>query len=209
MGILDLLRPRRKDDAMPQNTWLVVGLGNPGAQYAGNRHNVGQMVADELAARIGATFKSHKTPSRVAEGFLGPGRPKLVIAKPNGYMNTSGGPVSALLKFYSLGVDRLIVLHDELDIPFDTVRLKRGGGHGGHNGLRDIQKATGSPDFTRVRVGIGRPPGRMDAADFVLRDFAGPERDALPNLRSDAADAVEAVVEHGLVAAQQRFHSPA
>jgi PTH1 family peptidyl-tRNA hydrolase len=209
VNLLDRLLHRRKDEVVSDNTWLVVGLGNPGAQYAGNRHNVGQMVADELAARIGATFKSHKTPSRVAEGFLGPGRPKLVIAKPNGYMNTSGGPVSALLKFYSLGVDRLIVLHDELDIPFDTVRLKRGGGHGGHNGLRDIQKATGSPDFTRVRVGIGRPPGRMDAADFVLRDFAGPERDALPNLRSDAADAVEAVVEHGLVAAQQRFHSPA
>ncbi|MGR0318343.1 aminoacyl-tRNA hydrolase [Agromyces sp. ZXT2-3] len=194
---------------MPDNTWLVVGLGNPGAQYAGNRHNVGQMVVDELAARIGATFKSHKTPSRVAEGFLGPGRPKLVLAKPNGYMNTSGGPVSALLKFYSLGVDRLIVVHDELDIPFDTVRLKRGGGHGGHNGLRDIQKAAGSPDFTRVRVGIGRPPGRMDAADYVLRDFAGPERADLPNLLSDAADAVEAVVSDGLVAAQQRFHSPA
>jgi PTH1 family peptidyl-tRNA hydrolase len=209
VNLLDRLLHRRKDEVVSDNTWLVVGLGNPGAQYAGNRHNVGQMVADELAARIGATFKSHKTPSRVAEGFLGPGRPKLVIAKPNGYMNTSGGPVSALLKFYSLGVDRLIVLHDELDIPFDTVRLKRGGGHGGHNGLRDIQKATGSPDFTRVRVGIGRPPGRMDAADFVLRDFAGPERDALPNLRSDAADAVETVVEHGLVAAQQRFHSPA
>ncbi|GGI48676.1 PTH1 family peptidyl-tRNA hydrolase [Agromyces flavus] len=209
MNLLDRLLHRRKDEVVSDNTWLVVGLGNPGAQYAGNRHNVGQMVADELAARIGAAFKSHKTPSRVAEGFLGPGRPKLVIAKPNGYMNTSGGPVSALLKFYSLSVDRLIVVHDELDIPFDTVRLKRGGGHGGHNGLRDIQKATASPDFTRVRVGIGRPPGRMDAADFVLRDFAGPERAALPNLLSDAADAVEAVVEDGLVAAQQRFHSPA
>lgn len=209
MNLIDRLLHRRKDDVVPDNTWLVVGLGNPGAQYAGNRHNVGQMVVDELAARIGATFKSHKTPSRVAEGFLGPGRPKLVLAKPNGYMNTSGGPVSALLKFYSLGVDRLIVVHDELDIPFDTVRLKRGGGHGGHNGLRDIQKAAGSPDFTRVRVGIGRPPGRMDAADYVLRDFAGPERADLPNLLSDAADAVEAVVSDGLVAAQQRFHSPA
>ena len=209
MNLLDRLLHRRKDEVVSDNTWLVVGLGNPGAQYAGNRHNVGQMVADELAARIGATFKSHKTPSRVAEGFLGPGRPKLVLAKPTGYMNTSGGPVSALLKFYSLGVDRLIVVHDELDIPFDTVRLKLGGGHGGHNGLRDIQKAAGSPDFTRVRVGIGRPPGRMDAAEYVLRDFAGSERDALPNLRSDAADAVEAIVEHGLVAAQQRFHSPA
>ena len=115
----------RKDDAaMAENTWLVVGLGNPGAQYAGNRHNVGQLTLDELASRIGATFKSHKTPSRVAEGFLRPGGPKLVLAKPNSYMNTSGGPVSALLKFYSLPVDRLVVVHDELDIPFDTERLK-------------------------------------------------------------------------------------
>lgn len=208
MGILDRFRRHRKDEAVAENTWLVVGLGNPGAQYAGNRHNVGQMVADELAARIGAGFKSHKTPSRVAEGFLRPGGPKLVIAKPNGYMNTSGGPVSALLKFYSLTVDRLIVIHDELDIPFDAVRLKRGGGHGGHNGLRDIQKAAGSPEFTRVRVGIGRPPGRQDAADFVLKDFVGAERQALPNLLSDAADAVEAVASDGLVAAQQRFHAP-
>jgi PTH1 family peptidyl-tRNA hydrolase len=209
VNLLDRLLHRRKEPVVSDNTWLVVGLGNPGAQYAGNRHNVGQMVADELAARIGASFKSHKTPSRVAEGFLGPARPKLVLAKPNSYMNTSGGPVSALLKFYSLGVDRLIVVHDELDIPFDTVRLKRGGGHGGHNGLRDIQKAAGSPEFTRVRVGIGRPPGRMEAADYVLRDFAGAEREALPNLLSDAADAVESIVSDGLVAAQQRFHSPA
>ena len=209
MGLLDRLRPRRKDDPVPDNTWLVVGLGNPGAQYAANRHNVGQMVADELASRVGATFKSHKTSSRVAEGFLGPGGPKLVIAKPNSYMNTSGGPVSALLKYYSLPVDRLIIVHDELDIPFDTVRLKQGGGHGGHNGVRDVSKATDAGDFTRVRVGIGRPPGRQDSADFVLKDFSGTERQALPNLLSDAADAVEAIVEHGLVAAQQRFHSPA
>jgi PTH1 family peptidyl-tRNA hydrolase len=209
VNLIDRLLHRRKDEVVSDNTWLVVGLGNPGTQYAGNRHNVGHMVVDEIAARIGAGFKSHKTPSRVAEGFLGPGRPKLVLAKPNGYMNTAGGPVSALLKFYSLGVDRLVVVHDELDIPFDTVRLKLGGGHGGHNGLRDVQKAAGSADFTRVRVGIGRPPGRMDAADFVLRDFSGAEREALPNLLADAADAVEAVVTDGLVAAQQRFHSPA
>jgi PTH1 family peptidyl-tRNA hydrolase len=208
MGLFDRLRPRRKDHAVADNTWLVVGLGNPGAQYAATRHNVGQMVADELASRIGATFKSHKTPSRVAEGFIGPGGPKLVIAKPNGYMNTSGGPVSALLKYYSLPVDRLVIVHDELDIPFDTVRLKQGGGHGGHNGVRDVSKATDG-GFTRVRVGIGRPPGRQDSADFVLKEFSGTERQALPNLVSDAADAVEAVVEHGLVAAQQRFHSPA
>lgn len=197
----------RKDADVAQNTWLVVGLGNPGAQYAGNRHNVGQMVLDELASRLGATFKSHKTPSRVAEGFLRPGGPKLVLAKPNSYMNTSGGPVSALAKFYDVPAERLIVVHDELDIPFDAVRLKQGGGHGGHNGLRDISKALG-PDFLRVRVGIGRPPGRQDAADFVLKDFSGTERQALPNLLSDAADAVEAIAEQGLVAAQQRFHAP-
>jgi len=209
MGLLDRWRARRKDDVVPENTWLVVGLGNPGAQYAGNRHNVGQMVADELAARLGASFKTHKTPSRVAEGFLRPGGPKLVIAKPNGFMNTSGGPVSALLKYYSLPADRLVLLHDELDIPFDTVRLKQGGGHGGHNGVRDVSKATDDGDFIRVRIGVGRPPGRQDAADFVLKDFSGTERQSLPSLVSDAADAVEAIVEHGLVAAQQRFHSPA
>nr|GLJ73999.1 peptidyl-tRNA hydrolase [Agromyces mediolanus] len=192
---------------MAQNTWLVVGLGNPGAQYAGNRHNVGQMVLDELAGRLGAPFKSHKTPSRVAEGFLRPGGPKLVLAKPNSYMNTSGGPVSALAKFYDVPAERLVVVHDELDLPFDTVRLKQGGGHGGHNGLRDISKALGA-DYLRVRVGIGRPPGRQDPADFVLKDFSGTERQSLPNLLADAADAVEAIADDGLLAAQQRFHAP-
>lgn len=200
-------RRRREDPEVAQNTWLVVGLGNPGAQYAGNRHNVGQMVLDELAGRLGAPFKSHKTPSRVAEGFLRPGGPKLVLAKPNSYMNTSGGPVSALAKFYDVPAERLIVVHDELDLPFDTVRLKQGGGHGGHNGLRDISKALGA-DYLRVRVGIGRPPGRQDPADFVLKDFSGTERQSLPNLLADAADAVEAIADEGLLAAQQRFHAP-
>ncbi|MFD6054681.1 aminoacyl-tRNA hydrolase [Agromyces sp. NPDC060279] len=200
-------RRGREDPEVAQHTWLVVGLGNPGAQYAGNRHNVGQMVLDELAGRLGTAFKSHKTPSRVAEGFLRPGGPKLVLAKPNSYMNTSGGPVSALTKFYDVPAERLIVVHDELDLPFDTVRLKQGGGHGGHNGLRDISKALGA-DYLRVRVGIGRPPGRQDPADFVLKDFSGTERQSLPNLLADAADAVEAIADDGLLAAQQRFHSP-
>lgn len=200
-------RRGREDPEVAQHTWLVVGLGNPGAQYAGNRHNVGQMVLDELAGRLGTAFKSHKTPSRVAEGFLHPGGPKLVLAKPNSYMNTSGGPVSALAKFYDVPAERLIVVHDELDLPFDTVRLKQGGGHGGHNGLRDISKALGA-DYLRVRVGIGRPPGRQDPADFVLKDFSGTERQSLPNLLADAADAVEAIADDGLLAAQQRFHSP-
>lgn len=195
-------------NSVPGNTWLVVGLGNPGPGYASHRHNVGQMVVDELASRIGATFKKHKTPAQVAEGFLRPGGPKLVLAKSNSYMNTSGGPVAALLKFYSLPLERLIVVHDELDIPFDTVKLKAGGGHGGHNGLRDIAKAAGSPEYVRVRVGVGRPPGRQDPADFVLQGFSSTERAVLPNLLSDAADAVELVITDGLLAAQQKVHAP-
>ncbi|CAD6002412.1 Peptidyl-tRNA hydrolase [Agreia sp. COWG] len=167
------------------------------------------MVLDELARRIGAKFGRHKANATVAEGFLRPGGPKLVLAKPNSFMNNSGGPVSQLLNFYSLGADRLIVVHDELDIPFDTLRLKTGGGPGGHNGVRDIISAAGTPDFIRVRVGVGRPPGRMDAADFVLRDFSGTERTTLPILLVDAADAVEKIADDGLTAAQQQFHSPA
>lgn len=194
---------------MPGDVWLVVGLGNPGPGYAGNRHNVGQMALDVLAHRIGARFGTHKTNSMVAEGRAVPGGPRYVLAKPNTFMNLSGGPTASLLAYYDLDVANLIVLHDELDIPFDTIKLKRGGGHGGHNGIRDIAAASGSPEFTRVRIGIGRPPGRMAAADFVLRDFIGAEREVLPNLLEDAADAVELVVSDGLEAAQLRFHTAA
>jgi PTH1 family peptidyl-tRNA hydrolase len=165
------------------------------------------MVLAQLADRVRAPFKSHKTNAAVAEGRSFAGGPRLVLAKPNTFMNVSGGPVAALLKFYSLDVSRLIVVHDELDIPFDTVKLKQGGGHGGHNGLRDIIQATGSGDFLRVRVGIGRPPGRQPAADFVLRDFSGVEREVLPNLLGDAADAVELIAREGLTAAQLKFHT--
>ena len=192
---------------MSDRTWLVAGLGNPGPGYAGHRHNVGQLVVDELATRIGATFGRHKTQSLVAEGRVEPGAPKLVLAKSTGFMNASGGPVSRLLKFYSLAPDRLIVVHDELDLPFDTIRLKSGGGPGGHNGLRDVISAVG-PDFIRVRIGIGRPPGRQDPADFVLSTFSKAERELLPTIVADAADAVEQVVADGLVAAQQRWHAP-
>lgn len=193
---------------MADRTLIVVGLGNPGPDYAGNRHNVGQMVLDELASRMGATFKKHKTPNQVAEGRLVPGGPRFVLAKPGSFMNTSGGPVSSVLGFYSATPADLVVVHDELDLPFDTVRLKGSGGHGGHNGLRDIIKATGTNEFSRVRVGIGRPPGRQDPADYVLRDFSAAEKKSLPILLADAADAVEAIAELGLVAAQQRVHAP-
>ncbi|CAN5311357.1 aminoacyl-tRNA hydrolase [soil metagenome] len=189
--------------------WLVVGLGNPGPEYAGNRHNVGQMVLDELATRLSSSFKAvGRTNARVAEGRVVPGGPRFVLAKPNSYMNNSGGPVAALLAYYSMAPSQLIVVHDELDIPFDTLRLKFGGGHGGHNGIRDIAAATGTGDFARVRVGVGRPPGRQSAADFVLRDFTPTERAVLPNILSDAADAVEHIAAEGLTAAQQRFHAP-
>ncbi|HEY0259038.1 MAG TPA: aminoacyl-tRNA hydrolase [Lacisediminihabitans sp.] len=192
---------------MDTTQWLVVGLGNPGPDYASNRHNVGQMVLAELADRMHASFRSHKTNSMVAEGRTGLEGPRLILAKPNSFMNLSGGPVAGLLKFFSLDPSRLIVVHDELDIPFDRIRLKFGGGHGGHNGLRDIVSAVGTGDFTRVRVGIGRPPGRQAAADFVLHDFGSTERSVLPSLLTDAADAVESIARDGLTAAQLRFHT--
>ncbi|MCQ6269825.1 aminoacyl-tRNA hydrolase [Pseudarthrobacter sp. R1] len=188
------------------DTWLIVGLGNPGAQYQGNRHNVGQMVLDELAGRVGAGFKTHKARAQVVEGRLGIGSPRVVLAKPMSYMNVSGGPVSALASFYGITPDHVVAVHDEIDIPFNTVKLKTGGGEGGHNGLRDISKALGTKDYLRVRVGVGRPPGRMDTADYVLRDFGTAELKELPFLLDEAADAVELLLREGLTSAQQKFH---
>lgn len=171
---------------------------------------MGQFVVDELAKRLGASFSRHnKANARTAEGRTAPGGPKLVLAKSNGYMNTSGGPVSQLVDYYGIDVDHVVVVHDELDLPFDTLKLKVGGGHGGHNGLRDISAALGDPGYLRVRVGIGRPPGRQDAADFVLKDFAGSEREVLPVLVGDAADAVELIASEGMQAAQLRVHTAA
>jgi PTH1 family peptidyl-tRNA hydrolase len=166
------------------------------------------MVLDVLAKRTNATFKSHKAHALVAEGKLGQGfdAPKLVLAKSLGYMNTSGGPTANLLKFYDLQPEQLIVIHDELDIDAGTIKIKFSGGHGGHNGLRDIISAIGN-DYIRIRVGIGRPPGRMDAADYVLKDFSSTEKQELPTIIELAADAVEEIITKGLTEAQQRFHS--
>lgn len=198
--------------------WLVVGLGNPGAQYAGNRHNLGAMVVEELARRTGSTLgrpgglAGRRPQATVAEARLGtlpggaPG-PRVVLARPTTYMNESGGPVAALARYYGVPPERTVLVHDELDIPFADVRVKQGGGEGGHNGLRDTSRALGTRDYVRVRVGIGRPPGRMDAADYVLHDFGSGERADVPWLVDHAADAVEAVVLEGLHVAQQRFHT--
>jgi PTH1 family peptidyl-tRNA hydrolase len=192
---------------MTNDTYLVVGLGNPGAGYAGNRHNVGQMVTDVLAKRIGAAWKTHKAGAVVAEGRLGFGGPKVILAKSNSYMNTSGRPVSGLMKFYDVPLSTLIVIHDELDIPAAAVRIKVGGGHAGHNGLRDINSACGGPEFIRVRVGIGRPPGQMETADFVLKDFGTAEKKELPVTLEISADAVEEIAKLGVISAQQRLHA--
>ena len=192
---------------MTSDTWLVAGLGNPGPGYAHNRHNVGQMVVDELASRMGGKFKTHSSRSQILEGRLGIGGPKLILAKPMTYMNLSGGPVGNLAKFFGIGPSHVIAVHDEIDIPFDTVKLKIGGGEGGHNGLRDISKALGTKEYLRVRVGVGRPPGRMDTADFVLKDFSKDEKKDLPFLIDNAADAVEHLVRLGLEAAQLKVHT--
>jgi PTH1 family peptidyl-tRNA hydrolase len=167
------------------------------------------MVLDILAQRTSATFKLHKAHAMVAEGKLGVGfdAPKLVLAKSLGYMNTSGGPTANLLKFYDLKPENLIVIHDELDIDAATLKIKFSGGHGGHNGLRDIISAIGN-DFIRLRVGIGRPPGRMETSDFVLQNFNSTEREELPTTLEIAADMIEAITTSGLAEAQQKYHSP-
>jgi PTH1 family peptidyl-tRNA hydrolase len=187
--------------------WLVVGLGNPGREYAGHRHNVGFLVADLLASRLGAKFgRSKRAHAEVAEGRLGFGGPKLILAKPLTYMNLSGAPVSQLVQFFKVPVDNVLALHDELDLPYGQVRAKRGGGEGGHNGLRSMSKSLGTKEYARVRFGVGRPPGRQDPADFVLSDFTAAERKELEFLVDRAADVAEAVVLEGVEWAQNKYH---
>lgn len=186
---------------------LVVGLGNPGPQYELTRHNAGFLVADLLAERVGGKLKAHRASGNradVLEGRLAGAA--VVLAKPRSYMNESGGPVSSVARFYKIPAENVIVIHDELDLPFATLRLKRGGGEGGHNGLRSTTSALGTKDYVRVRFGIGRPPGRQDPADYVLREFATAEHKELEFLIDRAADAVETILTDGLEAAQNRWN---
>src|ERR1700757_3783965 len=189
---------------MADERWIIAGLGNPGPEYAGTRHNAGQMVLAELAGRMGARFKAHRTRNDIAEGRLA--GQLVTLARPQSYMNLSGGPVAALAAFYKVPPERIVVLHDELDIPFGAVRLKLGGGDNGHNGLRSITGALGTRDYYRVRFGIGRPPGRWDPAVSVLRDFPAAKRKALPFYVDRAADATETLLAKGLAAAQNVYH---
>lgn len=189
---------------MADERYLIVGLGNPGPRYAANRHNIGFAVVDMLAHRTGARFKAHKSRCEIAEIRLA-GQP-VVLAKPMSFMNESGGPVVNAAKFFKVDVEHIAVAHDELDLPFGSLRLKRGGGEGGHNGLRSMSASLGSKEYARVRFGIGRPPGRQDPADYVLRDFATAERKELAYFLDRAADAVEALISNGLEAAQNTFN---
>ena len=189
---------------MADERYLVVGLGNPGPRFAATRHNIGFAVVDLLASRAGVRLKAHRAHADVAETRLA-GVP-VVLAEPRSYMNESGGPVVGVARFYKVPVERIFVVHDELDLPFGSLRLKAGGGDGGHNGLRSLSTSLGGRDYTRVRFGIGRPPGRQDPADYVLREFTPAERKELPYLVDRAADAVEALLADGLEATQNAYN---
>jgi peptidyl-tRNA hydrolase, PTH1 family len=190
---------------MADDSWLIVGLGNPGPDYSGNRHNAGFLVVDLLAQRMGAKFKAHKGRADLVEGRLDGSR--VILAKPKAYMNESGGPVASMRDFFKVPVDHIVAVHDELDIPYGSLRLKLGGGDNGHNGLKSMRKSLGSGEFYRVRFGIGRPPGRMDPAAFVLRDFSAAERRELDFLVDRAADSVGSLLTDGLDKAQNAYHA--
>jgi len=187
-----------------EDRWLIAGLGNPGPQYVGNRHNVGFMCCDVLAADANASFKRDRSRGMTASAVVS-GVPA-VLAKPSSFMNLSGGPIAALRAYYKIPADRIVVIHDELDLPFGSVRLKLGGGDNGHNGLRSVTAALGSREYHRLRIGIGRPPGRMDPADFVLRNFSAAEQEELPEILDRSADAAQVLLTEGLTAAQNKFH---
>jgi peptidyl-tRNA hydrolase, PTH1 family len=191
---------------MGDGRWLIIGLGNPGREYACNRHNAGRMVAELLASRMGAPLRRHRSRADIAEGTLA-GIP-VTLGIPRSYVNLSGGPVASLRDFYKIPADQIVVIHDELDVPFGEIRLKWDGGAGGHNGLRSVTAALGTRDYYRARFGIGRPPGQMDPAVFVLRDFTPAQRKELPLLADRCADAVEALLRDGLEPAQNAFHAP-
>ena len=191
-------------------TWLIVGLGNPGPEYAATRHNIGFFVVEELCRRVGATLSRHKRAhALVAEGRLGPpgSSESIVVAEPLSFMNESGGPVKAIMQFYGVDEGSLIVIHDELDIPFEAIRVKLGGCDYGHNGLRSIRRALGNGEFLRIRMGIGRPPGRQDPAAFVLKPFASAERPGLQLMVDRGADAVESLITGGLERTQNAFNT--
>ena len=183
-----------------------------GSEYASTRHNVGHLTCDVLAARTGASWTSHRSGTHIAEARLGilpggaPG-PKVVLAVSDSYMNTSGGPIGRLAKFLGIGADHLLVLHDDLDLPAHELRLKKGGGEGGHNGLKSISQVLGTKNYHRLRIGIGRPPGRMEVVDFVLSTIPSKERPEWEVTFEETAELVESIVTCGFAHTQQELHS--
>ena len=187
---------------MNSDRWLVLGLGNPGDQYASTRHNIGQMVIDYLAS--GVKFSNHKSKTQIAD--IRVAGKSVVLAKTLSYMNESGAPTKALADFYKIAPANLIVIHDELDIDFNTIRIKIGGGDNGHNGLKSLTTNFASPDYYRLRMGIGRPQAPIDPADYVLKPFSQPEKKELPDFIARGALAIERLIEKGLDYAQQEFN---
>ena len=192
--------------------WLVVGLGNPGAQYASTRHNVGYLTLDVLASRGGATLTSHRSRTHTADVRLGIGPggvpgPRVILARSDSYMNTSGGPISALASFHKIEPSRILVIHDDMDLPANTLRLKVGGGEGGHNGLKSLTQHLHTRDYARLRIGVGRPPGRMDPADYVLAPVPAKERPDWDVTFEQAADVVEDIVTKGFAPTQMALHT--
>ncbi len=183
--------------------WLVIGLGNPGAEYEKTRHNIGQLLLAELSG--GSKFSAHKSRMEICE--VKAGADTLVLAKSRGFMNETGGPAKSLADFYKIPIEQIIVAHDELDLPFNALRLKQGGGDNGHNGLKSLTASFGSADYYRVRMGIGRPQGQQDPADFVLKQFASAEKKELPEIISRCAGAVLSLVSDGLDKAQTKFNN--
>lgn len=192
--------------------WLIVGLGNPGAQYAQTRHNVGHHVINVLSQRTQSSLVGHRSRTHIADTRLGtlpggiPG-PRVILATSDSYMNTSGGPIGALARFLNISPGQLLVIHDDLDLPSHQLRLKYGGGEGGHNGLKSLTQVLGTPNYHRLRIGIGRPPGHQDAADFVLAPIPLKERPEWEVLYEEAADVVEDIVTTSFADAQQRLHT--
>ena len=197
------------DDVIASRPWLVVGLGNPGPSYARTRHNVGFMALDVLAARQQASWRRDRSGrADVVEGRIG-GLPgvRAVLAKPRSYMNESGSAVATLIRFHKVAIERVVVVHDELDLPLGSLRVKHGGGDNGHNGLRSLRQSLSTGDFHRVRIGVGRPPGRQDPADFLLSSFSAMDRSDLAVQLELAADAVESLLVDGLSSTQSRYNS--
>jgi peptidyl-tRNA hydrolase, PTH1 family len=205
--VFDFFRERRRTEGPAGPLYIVVGLGNPGEQYANNRHNFGFMVIDRLAERLEVRLSRFQQKAIIGQGQFS-GR-RILLAKPQTFMNLSGQSVRGLVKFYKASLENVLIVHDDLDLPFATIRLRPSGGAGGQKGIRSIIEHLGGQEFSRLRLGIDRPPGRMSASSYVLQDFGKPEREILPVVLKEAADAVIAFFEVGITEAMNQFNGPA